>query len=184
MVGALSGCAKNAEQGEKNVVQDEKQETEAKETKGSEEVREITDMAGRTVKVPAEIDSVFSPKPTSAIYLYTLVPDKLLGWNYELNDIEKSVILDEYETLPNFGMGDSINYEAVIAEEPEIALNVGTINDAFISECDALSDSLGHPGCRGGWRPDGSSGSLSFYGRCIGSRRRGGKVSGLCRRNV
>ena len=59
MVGALSGCAKNAEQGEKNVVQDEKQETEAKETKGSEEVREITDMAGRTVKVPAEIDSVF-----------------------------------------------------------------------------------------------------------------------------
>ena len=34
MVGALSGCAKNAEQGEKNVVQDEKQETEAKETKG------------------------------------------------------------------------------------------------------------------------------------------------------
>ena len=31
MVGALSGCAKNAEQGEKNVVQDEKQETEAKE---------------------------------------------------------------------------------------------------------------------------------------------------------
>lgn len=145
MVGALSGCAKNAEQGEKNVVQDKKQETEAKETKGSEEVREITDMAGRTVKVPAEIDSVFSPKPTSAIYLYTLVPDKLLGWNYELNDIEKSVILDEYETLPNFGMGDSINYEAVIAEEPEIALNVGTINDAFISECDALSDSLGIP---------------------------------------
>ena len=42
-------------------------------------------------------------------------------------------------------MGDSINYEAVIAEEPEIALNVGTINDAFISECDALSDSLGIP---------------------------------------
>lgn len=55
------------------------------------------------------------------------------------------MILDEYETLPNFGMGDSINYEAVIAEEPEIALNVGTINDAFISECDALSDSLGIP---------------------------------------
>ena len=55
------------------------------------------------------------------------------------------MILDEYETLPNFGMGDAINYEAVIAEEPTIALNVGTINDAFISECDALSESLGIP---------------------------------------
>ena len=107
-----------------------------------------------------------------------------MGWNYELNDIEKSVILDEYETLPNFGMGDSINYEAVIAEEPEIALNVGTINDAFISECDALSDSLGIPVVAVDGDLMAAPGSLSFYGRCIGSRRRGGKVSGLCRRNV
>lgn len=145
MLGMLSGCAKSAEQGDESDVQEQKQETTVEENNATNGEREITDMAGRTVKVPVEIDSVFSPTPTAAIYLYTLVPDKLLGWNYELNDVEKSVILDEYETLPNFGMGDAINYEAVIAEEPTIALNVGTINDAFISECDALSESLGIP---------------------------------------
>lgn len=54
-------------------------------------------------------------------------------------------LMDEYETLPNFGMGDAINYEAVIAANPTIAINCGTINDALISDCDALSQSLGIP---------------------------------------
>lgn len=107
--------------------------------------REITDMAGRKMVVPQEIESVFSAGPATAIYLYTLVPDRLLGWNYQLNDIEKSVILEKYHDIPNFGMGDAVNYEAVISANPTIALNVGTINDKMISDCDALSKSLGIP---------------------------------------
>ncbi len=107
--------------------------------------REIVDMAGRTVTVPLQIDSVFSAGPVSAIYLYTLVPDLLLGWNYELNDIEKSIIPEKYHSLPNFGQKDAISYEAVIAACPDIALNVGTINDQMISECDAMAKKLGIP---------------------------------------
>lgn len=107
--------------------------------------RTITDMAGREVTIPSTIDSVFSTGSVAAIYLYTLAPDRLLGWNYELNNIEKSVILEKYHSLPNFGMGDSVNFEAVIAAEPDIALNVGTINDGIISESDQISESLGIP---------------------------------------
>ena len=107
--------------------------------------REITDMAGRTMTVPAEIKSAYPAIAVAAIYIYTLAPDKLLGWNYELNDIEKSVILEQYHNLPNFGQGDAVNYEAIIAAEPTIAINVGKLNDNFISECDKLSESLGIP---------------------------------------
>ena len=107
--------------------------------------REITDMAGRTMTVPLEIESVFSTGPAAAIYLYTLVPDKLLGWNYELNDIEKSIILEQYHNLPNFGQGDAVNYEAVIAAGPTIALNVTSINDGSIDASDALAEQLGVP---------------------------------------
>ena len=107
--------------------------------------REITDMAGRTMTVPLEIESVFSTGPAAAIYLYTLVPDKLLGWNYELNDIEKSIILEQYHDLPNFGQGDAVNYEAVIAAGPTIALNVTSINDGSIDASDALAEQLGVP---------------------------------------
>lgn len=107
--------------------------------------REITDMAGRTMTVPLEIESVFSTGPAAAIYLYTLVPDKLLGWNYALNDIEKSIILEQYHDLPNFGQGDAVNYEAVIAAGPTIALNVTSINDGSIDASDALAEQLGVP---------------------------------------
>lgn len=107
--------------------------------------REITDMAGRTMTVPLEIESVFSTGPAAAIYLYTLVPDKLLGWNYAFNDIEKSIILEQYHDLPNFGQGDAVNYEAVIAAGPTIALNVTSINDGSIDASDALAEQLGVP---------------------------------------
>ena len=107
--------------------------------------REITDMAGRTMVVPDNIESVFSTGATAAIYLYTLVPDKLLGWNYELNDVEKSIILEKYHSIPNFGMGDAINYEAVIAANPSIALNVSAINEKTIDDSDKLAQSLGIP---------------------------------------
>lgn len=107
--------------------------------------REITDMAGRTMTVPLEIESVFSTGPAAAIYLYTLVPNKLLGWNYALNDIEKSIILEQYHDLPNFGQGDAVNYEAVIAAGPTIALNVTSINDGSIDASDALAEQLGVP---------------------------------------
>ncbi len=110
-----------------------------------EGTRTLTDMAGREVEVPAVIEKAFSTDPTAAIFLYTLVPDRMLGWNYELNDLEKSIILDEYETLPNFGMGDAINYEAVLAAGPDIAFMVGTINDAVVSDADAMQESLGIP---------------------------------------
>lgn len=123
------------------------QSEEQTETQETGETREITDMAGRKVTVPAaeDIESVFSTGPVAAIFMYMVAPDKLLGWNYELNDVEKSIILEKYHDLPNFGMGDAINYEAVIAANPTIALNCGKINDAMVSDCDTLSKSLGIP---------------------------------------
>ena len=123
------------------------QSAEQDATQETAETREITDMAGRKVTVPTaeNIESVFSEGPVAAIFLYMVAPDKLLGWNYELNDVEKSIILDKYQDLPNFGMGDAVNYEAVIAANPTIAINSGKINDAMVSDCDALSESLGIP---------------------------------------
>lgn len=149
--GLLAGCSRTDAPSDDPVQEEQtdpaSEPAESAEPDDSAEsgTREITDMAGRKVTIPGSIDSVFSTGPVSAIYLYTLVPDKLLGWNYELNDIEKSIILEKYHSLPNFGMGDSVNYEAVIAANPDIALNVGTINDALISDCDSLSESLGIP---------------------------------------
>ena len=139
-------------------------------TQVTAETREITDMAGRKVTVPAaeNIESVFSAGPVAAIFLYMVAPDKLLGWNYELNDVEKSIILDKYQDLPNFGMGDAVNYEAVIAANPTIAINSGKINDTMVSDCDALSESLGIPVVAVDNELNNSAEAFRFMGELLG----------------
>ena len=146
------------------------QSEEQTETQETGETREITDMAGRKVTVPAaeDIESVFSTGPVAAIFMYMVAPDILLGWNYELNDVEKSIILEKYHDLPNFGMGDAINYEAVIAANPTIALNCGKINDAMVSDCDALSKSLGIPVIAVDNELNNSAEAFRFMGELLG----------------
>ena len=146
------------------------QSEEQTETQETGETREITDMAGRKVTVPAaeDIESVFSTGPVAAIFMYMVAPDKLLGWNYELNDVEKSIILEKYHDLPNFGMGDAISYEAVIAANPTIAFNCGKINDAMVSDCDALSESLGIPVIAVDNELNNSAEAFRFMGELLG----------------
>ncbi len=148
-LGMLAGCGEEPAAGSAAPPSEEPAAVESEappsEEPAGEGARVLTDMAGRELELPAVIGKAFSTDPTAAIFLYTLAPDRMLGWNYELNDLEKSVILDEYETLPNFGMGDAINYEAVLAAGPDIAFMVGTINDAIVSDADAMQESLGIP---------------------------------------
>lgn len=146
------------------------QSAEQDATQETAETREITDMAGRKVTVPVaeNIESVFSAGPVAAIFLYMVAPDKLLGWNYELNDVEKSIILDKYQDLPNFGMGDAVNYEAVIAANPTIAINSGKINDTMVSDCDALSESLGIPVVAVDNELNNSAEAFRFMGELLG----------------
>ena len=164
-VSLLTGCSET-----KAATEEPTQSAEQDATQETAETREITDMAGRKVTVPAaeNIGSVFSAGPVAAIFLYMVAPDKLLGWNYELNDVEKSIILDKYQDLPNFGMGDAVNYEAVIAANPTIAINSGKINDAMVSDCDALSESLGIPVVAVDNELNNSAEAFRFMGELLG----------------
>ena len=154
----------------KAATEEQAQSGEQDATQETAETREITDMAGRKVTVPAaeNIESVFSAGPVAAIFLYMVAPDKLLLWNYELNDVEKSIILDKYQDLPNFGMGDAVNYEAVIAANPTIAINSGKINDTMVSDCDALSESLGIPVVAVDNELNNSAEAFRFMGELLG----------------
>ena len=154
----------------KAATEEQAQSGEQDATQETAKTREITDMAGRKVTVPAaeNIESVFSAGPVAAIFLYMVAPDKLLGWNYELNDVEKSIILDKYQDLPNFGMGDAVNYEAVIAANPTIAINSGKINDTMVSDCDALSESLGIPVVAVDNELNNSAEAFRFMGELLG----------------
>ena len=65
-------------------------------------------------------------------------------------------------------MGDAVNYEAVIAANPTIAINSGKINDAMVSDCDALSESLGIPVVAVDNELNNSAEAFRFMGELLG----------------
>lgn len=139
--------------------------------------RTITDMAGREVTIPEDVNTAFSSGAVAAIFIYMVAPDKLLNWNYDLNATEKAIILEKYHDLPNFGQGDGINYEAVIAAAPDIAIACGTINDALVSSCDEMSEKLGIPVVAVDSDLDNSSAALRFVGEVLGEEEQAERLA-------
>lgn len=111
----------------------------------SGERRTITDMAGRSVEIPNVINKVYGTTPVASIYMYTLAPEKLLGWNYELNDWEKKYIQAEYQDLPVYGMSDNLNLEALIEAAPDVILQIGGLGDKAKVQADELTSQTGIP---------------------------------------
>lgn len=107
--------------------------------------RTVTDMMGREIELPQEIDTIFCIEPMSAITLYTVAPQMLAGWNYKLNDYEADFILEEYRDLPVYGRGGNINYEAVLSASPDVALLTGTLGDGLVEQADSFAEKLGIP---------------------------------------
>lgn len=107
----------------------------------------ITDMAGREVTVPKQIKKIYSVNSIGTIFLYTLKPDALAGWNSELGS-EKQFIKEEYHSLPVLGTykgPNSINIEELLKTDPDIIINMGDVNEKYISEADELQQLTGIP---------------------------------------
>jgi iron complex transport system substrate-binding protein len=81
---------------------------------------QITDMAGRSVNVPAEINKTYSTAGSVTILLYMLAPDKMIGWN-SLNGTQQ-YIPAKYQKLPVLGggQGQGTNYETIISKDPDV----------------------------------------------------------------
>src|SRR5262245_7261815 len=86
--------------------------------------RIITDSALRRAEVPAGVDRVYAAGPPAAILLYTLAPDKMLGWNRPLGAYERAFVPARYADLPTLGSltgrGNTANAETVLGTKPDV----------------------------------------------------------------
>ncbi|HBF34375.1 TPA: hypothetical protein DDW35_07405, partial [Candidatus Sumerlaeota bacterium] len=93
-----------------------------------EATRTITDMAGRKVTISVPIKRVFCTNGISPILVYTLAPEKLIGWPLPLSPEAAKYIASPYDKLPViggwFGKGNSIGVEQIIQTHPDMILFV------------------------------------------------------------
>ncbi|WP_320042185.1 ABC transporter substrate-binding protein [uncultured Desulfobacter sp.] len=83
--------------------------------------REITDMAGRKVKIPANITKVLATSPPPSTFVYMIAPEKLGGWFFSPAGQARKYIPEKFRHIPVLGWGRQVsNYEAYIAAHPDL----------------------------------------------------------------
>ena len=107
----------------------------------------LQDMAGRDVIIPEKVEKVFSTGPVGTILLYTLNPNKMIGWNYRLSEGEKRFISEKFHALPNLGGAgkEEINIEEILKIDPDIIIMMDTLDEAIISKIEILEESTAKP---------------------------------------
>lgn len=113
------------------------------------EERIFVDAAGRKVALPEKITRVMAAGPPASVLLYSVAPEKLVGWVREFKDDEKEFIAEPYRALPVHGRltgkGNTANLEAVLAMKPDVILDVGTVDATYASLADRVQEQTGIP---------------------------------------
>lgn len=116
---------------------------------GAAERRAFVDSAGREVTVPREVRRVYAAGGPASIILYTLAPEKLVGWSRELRDEEKPFIAACCRDLPVLGQvtgrGNSGNVEALLLARPDVVIDYGSTTATFVSLADRVQRQSGIP---------------------------------------
>lgn len=110
--------------------------------------RTITDMAGREIEIPYEINKVYSAIPIGTVLIYTIDPNKLIAKNFKTSPMEEKYMAKEYVNLPVLGtyiVGDTANEEQILQAKPDVIAYTGEINDKWKQEVDNLQKKLGIP---------------------------------------
>ena len=109
----------------------------------------VRDCVGRPVPVPETVARIFPAGPPASIVVYTLAPDALLGWTRGTSAEEREFLLPDVGGRPELGRltgrGDTANLEAVLRLKPDLIVDIGTINDTYVSLADRVQGQTGIP---------------------------------------
>src|SRR5690606_16014079 len=112
-------------------------------------MRTIVDGAGRTVSVQTRVERVYAAGPPASVILYTLAPDKLLGWTRAPRPDEEAFMPAKYAALPELGRltgrANTANVETVLRLRPDLILDVGSTTPTYVSLADRVQEQTGIP---------------------------------------
>ena len=109
----------------------------------------VTDATGRAITIPDKVERIFAAGPPAAILLYTLAPELLLGWTRSLEPTQCAFLgpgaCDKPEVGRLTGRGNTTNLEVLLNLKPDLVLDVGTINETYISLATRVQEQSGIP---------------------------------------
>lgn len=161
-------------------------ESQGSTDQASEQTRTFTDSVGREVEIPANIERVAPSGFVAQQVLLPIAGDKLVGLGQELSEEQQHFIGEQYADLPvfgaAFGASDTLNKEALAAENPQIIIDVGEAKDGLAEDLDALQEQLGIPCVFVSATLDTYDDTYATLGDLLGEEERGQELSEYCAR--
>lgn len=151
------------------------------ETEGS---KNITDMIGRSVEIPASVSNVVATSPPMTTVLYMIAPDKLKAVNFQWTDEEMKYVPSQYQNYPVvggwYGTQDG-NYEEFIASEPDIVIeSIDEGGDGDASTVKERQDKFGKipvVAVNDTTNVEKINSSISFMGEVVGAQDNAAKLN-------
>lgn len=109
----------------------------------------VGDATGRAIAIPDKVERIFAAGPPAAILLYTFAPELLLGWTRSPEPAQCAFLgqgaCDKPEVGRLTGRGNTTNLEVLLELKPDLILDVGTINDTYVSLASRVQEQTGIP---------------------------------------
>jgi iron complex transport system substrate-binding protein len=106
--------------------------------------RTVADSAGRHVKIPGKISRVIAAGPPASVLLYTLAPEKMVGWVRAPRPSEKAFLSEKVRDLPEYGRltgrGGTANLETILKFKPDLIVDSGSIRPTYVSLANSVQE--------------------------------------------
>jgi iron complex transport system substrate-binding protein len=140
------------------------------------QARPFTDSGGRRIDLPEEVRRVFPAGPPASVTLYTIAPEKMLGWTRAPSREAQSFLPARYADLPEVGRltgrGNTVNLENVVRLMPDVVLDVGDTTATYVSLADRVQEQTHIPAVLIGGRLAETPATLRTVGAVVGASER------------
>src|SRR5262245_25748702 len=140
--------------------------------------RSITDSAGRVVEIPDTVTRVHAAGPPASTLLYTLAPQKMIGWLRAPRVSQTPFLLPEARTLPAIGrLTTRADLERLTVPKPELIIDFGAVNENYRSLATRTQAETGIPVLLIDGRFENTPAALRQLGFVLGVNERGEQLA-------
>ena len=147
--------------------------------------RSFTDSAGRTVEISEEIDAIAPSGSYAQLFLVTLCPEKLMGLSTALTRNQKTYLPAYLQDLDIFGQfyggSGTVNYEAIMAADPDMIIDIGEKKDTIREDMDGIQEKTKIPTVFLETSLLTSEENYETLGALTGCEKRAGELADYCR---
>jgi iron complex transport system substrate-binding protein len=112
------------------------------------DARSVVDATGRAVELPDRIYRVMPAGQPAAVLLYTLTPEKMVGWPHSPNAAARAFLDPKFKGLPELGQlvrDGKVQSEQIRAGRPDIILDYGSTSPRYAERATMVQEATGIP---------------------------------------